>query len=112
MDASLETHTFFPDRLNNAIADLARRLDLTDSIVEELELRDLIRTTYCAASNARAIAMNTAFAYRILQAACTAAQVELIRRLSATDGLLKVAIRLHLEGKDMITEVIEDLLTE
>ena len=112
MKASLEDQTFFPDRLTAAVERITIDLGISDDRTQLLEVRDLIRTTYCAANNARAVAQDTAFAYKILQAVCNTAQVELIRRLASIHDLLPVAMHLHLEGKNIIREVVEDLMVD
>lgn len=112
MKASLESHTFFPDRLNAAVAQLIEVLGVFDDRAEELHLKDLLRTTYAACNNSNVIAEDKDFALRIQEAACTAAQVELIRRIAKIEDLVFLAMHLHLEGRDVITPVIEDLMTE
>lgn len=77
----------------------------------ELGIRDLIRTTYCAASNANAICESEGFARDLFIACCNAAQVELVKRLARAD-LLKIALRLHIDDYNPFLDIIGDLFND
>lgn len=98
--------------LDTAEERLAQLIGLTHRMRVDLKVRDLIRTVWCAASNAQAICEDDDFARDLFLACCNTAQVELIKRLAADGGAIDIALQMHLSDSNPFVEVIGDLFTE
>lgn len=102
----------YRELIDTATWEVTRRLEIESKQADAIKLRDIIRTIYCAASNANAIAEDSDFAKAIFLAACNAGDVEIIRRLTKID--ITTAITLHLQGDTsaILVEVIGDLFND
>lgn len=109
---SLDDHRFFGDMLDTAVYDMITKLEINDYIAREIGLRDLIRTVYAAANNARAISEHDDFAKAIFLACCREAQIETIKRLGRQGGYLDIMMRLHMNDINPFIEVIGDLFND
>lgn len=98
--------------LDDAEERIAQMIGLTHRMRVDLKLRDIIRTIYCAASNAQAICEDQDFARDIFLVCCGQGQVTLIRRLAADGGAIDLALKMHLADFNPFVEVIGDLFNE
>lgn len=102
----------YRELIDTAVWGVTRRLQIKSSEAEAIKLRDIIRTIYCAASNANAIAEDSDFAKAIFLACCREGDVTIHTRLAGVD--IATAMRLHLQNQvsAILVEVIGDLFND